>query len=124
MQRAILQILLTSQISLYDSQVTFRIPVLLSNNNQFRTSALKNPIPPILHYCGDEPFTKYEMCLIFAKILGLPHKHIVPDSEPPTGSVTRPRDCRLYIKETENLGVEGGLGLSLFEEWWTAYLKQ
>ncbi|EKM54409.1 uncharacterized protein PHACADRAFT_258235, partial [Phanerochaete carnosa HHB-10118-sp] len=35
-------------------------------------------IPPILHYSAEEPFTKYEMCLVFAKILGLPHGHIVP----------------------------------------------
>lgn len=124
MPHAILQMLLTLQTSSYDSQVTFLVPILLPNINQTYISALKNPIPPILHYSGDEPFTKYEICLIFAKILGLPHKHIVPDAEPPSGGVARPRDCQLYSKETENLGVEGGLGLSLFEEWWTAYLKQ
>jgi len=85
---------------------------------------LKREIPPILHYSGEEPYTKYEICLVFAKILGLPHKHIIPDAEPPTGegATSRPRDCHLYTKETEDLGVEGGLGLSLFEEWWTARL--
>ncbi|KAJ7033659.1 hypothetical protein C8F04DRAFT_1353080 [Mycena alexandri] len=84
------------------------------------------PIPPILHYSGAEPFTKYEMCLVFAKILGLPHSHITPDAEPPTGpgATTRPRDCKLYTQETEDLGLEDGLGLSLFEEWWTGYLKK
>ncbi|KDR80310.1 hypothetical protein GALMADRAFT_242662 [Galerina marginata CBS 339.88] len=91
-----------------------------------RLAGLKNPIPPILHYSSDEPFTKYEICLTFAKILGLPHKHIIPDADPPTGEAvtTRPRDCHLYTKETEDLGVEGGLGLSLFEEWWTDKLKK
>jgi S-adenosylmethionine synthetase len=86
---------------------------------------MKDPIPPILHFAGDEPFTKYEICLTFAKILGLPHKHIIPDDSPPTGegATTRPRNCQLYTKETEDLGVEGGLGLSLFEEWWTERLK-
>ncbi|GAW08713.1 NAD dependent epimerase dehydratase [Lentinula edodes] len=83
-------------------------------------------VPPILHYSAAEPFTKYEMCLVFAKILNLPHGHIVPDSEAPKGdsATTRPRDCQLYTKETEDLGVEGGLGLTLFEEWWTEYLKK
>jgi S-adenosylmethionine synthetase len=87
--------------------------------------ALKTPIPPILHYSGDEPFTKYEICLTFAKILGLPHDHILPNAEAPSAAdaTTRPRDCHLYTRETEDLGVEGGLGLSLFEEWWTEYLK-
>jgi S-adenosylmethionine synthetase len=43
-------------------------------------------VPPILHYTAEEPFTKYEMCLVFAKILGLPHAHIIPDAEPYTVS--------------------------------------
>ncbi|KAH7873716.1 uncharacterized protein C8R40DRAFT_1111459 [Lentinula edodes] len=83
-------------------------------------------VPPILHYSAAEPFTKYEMCLVFAKILNLPHGHIVPDPEAPKGdsATTRPRDCQLYTKETEDLGIEGGLGLTLFEEWWTEYLKK
>ncbi|KAJ7108538.1 hypothetical protein C8R44DRAFT_802985 [Mycena epipterygia] len=91
-----------------------------------KLSAFKKPIPTILHYSAAEPFTKYEMCLIFAKILGLPHSHIIPDAEPPTGpgATTRPRDCKLYTQETEDLGLEDGLGLSLFEEWWTGYLKK
>ncbi|PPQ73920.1 hypothetical protein CVT26_006546 [Gymnopilus dilepis] len=91
-----------------------------------RLTRLKKAIPPILHYSADEPYTKYEICLTFAKILGLPHNHIMPDAEPPSGAAvtTRPRDCRLYTKETEDLGVEGGLGLSLFEEWWTDRLKK
>uniref|UniRef100_A0A0W0FT83 RmlD-like substrate binding domain-containing protein n=1 Tax=Moniliophthora roreri TaxID=221103 RepID=A0A0W0FT83_MONRR len=91
-----------------------------------RLTDLKKPIPPILHYSAAEPYTKYEMCLVFAKILGLPHKHIIPDAEAPTGAsaVSRPKNTQLYTKETEDLGVEGGLGLSLFEEWWTAYLKK
>jgi len=91
-----------------------------------KLAAYNKPIPTILHYSAAEPFTKYEMCLIFAKILGLPHTHIIPDAEPPTGAgaTTRPRDCKLYTKETEDLGLEDGLGLSLFEEWWTGYLKK
>jgi S-adenosylmethionine synthetase len=65
------------------------------------------------------------MCLIFSHILALPHAHINPDAEPYKGDdTTRPRDCHLYTGETERLGVEGGLGLSLFEEWWTERLKQ
>ncbi len=85
---------------------------------------MKRDIPPIVHYSSEEPYTKYEICLVFAKILGLPHRHIIPEENPPTGegATTRPRDCHLYIKETEDLGLESGLGLSLFEEWWTERL--
>lgn len=99
-------------------------------------------LPPILHYSAAEPFTKYEMCLVFAKIVGLPHKHIDPDAEPPKvctrfsavyhavthqmqgeAATTRPRDCQLYTRETEDL-MEGygGLGWTPFEDWWTAHL--
>lgn len=87
---------------------------------------MKKDLPPIIHYSGEEPFTKYEICLVFAKILGLPHQHIIADAEPPTGAsaTARPRDCHLYTKETESLGVEGGLGQSLFEEWWTQHLSK
>ncbi|KAI0355979.1 NAD-P-binding protein [Trametes cingulata] len=82
-------------------------------------------IPPILHYSAGEPFTKYEMCLIFARILGLPHAHIIADAEPPKDGTPRPRDCQLYTRETEDL-MEGygGLGWTPFEEWWTEYLTK
>ncbi|TFY63329.1 hypothetical protein EVG20_g6358 [Dentipellis fragilis] len=80
-------------------------------------------LPPILHYTAPEPFTKYEMCLIFARILGVPHAHIVPDAEPPApGATPRPHDTQLYVRETEDLEVEGGLGTSGFEEWWEDHL--
>ncbi|KAI0035799.1 NAD-P-binding protein [Vararia minispora EC-137] len=86
--------------------------------------ARQHTIPPILHYSAPEPFTKYEMCLVFARILGLPHTHIVPDAnEPLPGSTPRPRDTQLYVRETEELGVEGGLGTTGFEEWWETRLK-
>jgi len=89
-----------------------------------RLSARTRPFPRIMHYSGAEPFTKYEICLVFAQILGLPHAHIIPDAEPPTGAgaTTRPRDCHLDCAETEALGIEGGMGLTGFEEWWTAHL--
>jgi len=90
-------------------------------------AALKGIIPPIIHFTADEPFTKYEICLIFSYILALPHGHIIPDDKPPTGeeAAPRPRDCRLYTGETEHLlGVQGGLGCNLFEEWWREYLRK
>lgn len=88
-------------------------------------SALSKPLPPILHYTAPEPFTKYEMCLIFAKLLGLPHSHIVADAEVPTGAaaLSRPRDCRLDTTQTEALlGGPGSLECSIFEEWWREHL--
>lgn len=89
-----------------------------------RLSDLNKPVPRIIHYSAHEPFTKYDMCLTFAKILGLPHTHIIPDSSPPpAGVTTRPQDCHLSTEETENLGVEGGLSCSEFEAWWKNHLN-
>ncbi|KAI0828652.1 NAD-P-binding protein [Trametes gibbosa] len=74
-------------------------------------------IPPILHYSAGEPFTKYEICLVLARIRGLSHEHIIADAEPPKEGTPRPRDCQLYTRETEEL-MEGygGLSWTPFEE--------
>lgn len=98
------------------------------------------PLPPILHFSAQEPFTKYEMCLEFAKILDLPIDHIIPVTEVPRGvyssffedlrkdadtdidAIPRPVNTRLDIVETEQeLGIT--LEFSGFVEWWTERLK-
>jgi len=92
--------------------------VLFSSNAYVCPGLKKDPLPPIIHYSAAEPFTKCEaplsvylffslsadscadeMCLIFSQILSLPHAHIVPDAEAPTGAgaTTRPRNCQLYV---------------------------
>jgi S-adenosylmethionine synthetase len=81
-------------------------------------------LPKILHFSAPEPYTKYEITLLLASILGLDHQHIVPDDDDPSlrgEAVARPRDCKLDTTETELLldGVPGGvLGCVGFEEWW------
>ncbi|KAF6744720.1 hypothetical protein DFP72DRAFT_1018595 [Ephemerocybe angulata] len=94
-------------------------------NFLLRLTEVKAPIPKVLHFSGDEPYTKYEICLVFAKILGVPHDHINPNANAPSAeeATTRPHDCRLDTQATERLGFENGLDLSLFEEWWTNHLK-
>ena len=85
----------------------------------------QNLIPPILHYSAPEPYTKFEICLVFSKLLGVPITHITPDADEPMGAaaVSRPRDTQLYTRETEDLmGGNGGLGTTGFEEWWAEYL--
>ncbi|KAI0052153.1 NAD-P-binding protein [Auriscalpium vulgare] len=86
-----------------------------------RLSALpKNvTIPPILHYSAPEPYTKYEICLIFARILNVSHDHIKPETNPPVGATPRPHDTQLYVRETEDLV---GLGAESFVGWWETYL--
>lgn len=79
-------------------------------------------LPPILHYSTSESFTKYQMCKIFADILGLDNmNHIKPASAPPTGAgaTTRPYHCHLSIAETEKLLP---LQCSGFRQWWEEHL--
>jgi S-adenosylmethionine synthetase len=61
--------------SLRSSRVDFVLP------EQERPKSA--PLPPVIHYSAEEPFTKYEICLVFARILALPHTHIIPDAGPP-----------------------------------------
>jgi len=88
------------------------------------TALKKVSLPPIAHYSAAEPFTKYEICLIFSHVLSLPHAHIIPEAEAPTGTgaTTRPRDCKLDTQETEALFLDGDLRCGGFEEWWRGYL--
>ena len=39
------------------------------------------------------------------------------------GSTPRPQNTQLSLRETEGLGVEGGLMTGGFEEWWEEYLR-
>jgi S-adenosylmethionine synthetase len=80
-------------------------------------------LPPILHYSANESFTKYQMCKIFADILGLNHmNHIKPVSTPPTGAgaTSRPYNCHLSTTETEKLLP---LECTGFKSWWEEYLR-
>lgn len=86
-------------------------------------------LPRIVHFSASEPYTKYEMVLIFAALLGHSVEHIVPDDTDPSAKdgVLRPRDCKLDTRETEALigGPTGGvLDCVLFEEWWKEELTK
>ncbi|CAE6477965.1 unnamed protein product [Rhizoctonia solani] len=87
-----------------------------------RLTDLKKQLPPILHYSGTEPYTKYEICLVLAKILNVSHDHIIPDAAdpPPNLGVSRPKDTQLSLDVLENLGVE--IGGRDFATWWGQYL--
>ncbi len=49
--------------------------------NTYLTLGLKKDTPPILHYSAEEPYTKYEICLVFAKILSLSHNQTLSHRE-------------------------------------------
>ncbi|KAK9476864.1 hypothetical protein V1514DRAFT_335610 [Lipomyces japonicus] len=76
-------------------------------------------LPSILHFSAKQQFTKYEICLIFGELLGVPITHLKNiDSfkDANQGAVSRPYNCQLSTKKLEELGVD--VSFVDFKEWW------
>lgn len=66
---------------------------------------LEDPtINSVFHWCGVEPFTKFEMAKIIATVYGRSSDHLSPDNHPSLGAA-RPRDTRLNCQRLESLGI-------------------
>ncbi len=59
----------------------------------------------IYHWSGNEPLTKYEMALVFAKEIGFDPAQLVQDATPPGSGASRPKDCHLDSSCLESLGM-------------------
>lgn len=85
-------------------------------------------LPPILQFSGSQghPVTKYDICITFARILGIDGVETllepVRQGNLP-GETRRPRDCHLSNSKLESLGIDAGEEQS-FESWFKEYLKQ
>ncbi|KAK6596725.1 RmlD substrate binding domain-containing protein [Botrytis cinerea] len=64
-------------------------------------------LPRVLQFSSEDKFTKYEICQLFAEILGLPLDGMVANTEgnDPNASVQRPYDCHLSTKALKDLGI-------------------
>lgn len=62
--------------------------------------------------------TKYEICEIFAEIMGLSLEKMVPNTEgnDPDASVQRPYDCHLSTKALKDMGID--VDTMDFTAWW------
>jgi dTDP-4-dehydrorhamnose reductase len=58
----------------------------------------------IWHWCGNEPYSKYDQAILIGKILNLSTAHLRADPNPPLGA-PRPRDCLLDCSALETLGM-------------------
>ena len=56
------------------------------------------------HWSGAEPFTKFGMGRVIAKLLNVNADTLVPDPHPPSGA-PRPRDCHLDCSDLERLSI-------------------
>ena len=75
-------------------------------------------LPRILQFSSEDRFTKYEMCELFAEIMGLPMKGIVANKEgnDPSATVQRPYDTHLSTKALRDIGIE--VWTQDFKAWW------
>ena len=78
----------------------------------------KSSLPQILQFSSEDKFTKYEMCQLFAEIMGLPLDGMIANTEgnDPNASVQRPYDCHLSSKALKDLGIN--VATMDFTGWW------
>ncbi|KAL8820437.1 MAG: hypothetical protein Q9223_001354, partial [Gallowayella weberi] len=63
-------------------------------------------MPNVLQFSAEQRFTKYEICKIFAEILGLPSSGIVGKGEDKEAKTARPYDTHLSTKVLKDMGVD------------------
>ena len=87
------------------------------------SEAERSSLPRTLQFSSEQQYTKYEMCQLFAEILGLPIDNIEANTEgnDPNASVQRPYDCHLSTKALKNLGID--VSTQDFVAWWRRELR-
>lgn len=75
-------------------------------------------LPSILQFSSEDEYTKYEMCELFAEILGLGLGKMEKDTKGNEGNtgVQRPFDCHLSTKALKDLGI--AVHTQDFKGWW------
>jgi dTDP-4-dehydrorhamnose reductase len=76
-------------------------------------------LPSILHFSSEDRFTKYEICELFADIMGLSLANMRPLTEgdkADAGAVQRPYDCHLSTKALKDVGID--VETQDFKGWW------
>jgi S-adenosylmethionine synthetase len=75
-------------------------------------------LPSILQFSSEDCMTKWQICQMFADIMGLPLDNMVPfkpEEEPKDGTI-RPYDCHLDTSVLRDLGVD--VSTTDFKTWW------
>lgn len=84
---------------------------------KFLDTADKGSLPTILQFSSEDKYTKYEICELFAEIMGLPLDGMEANSEGNVkGGVVRPYDCHLESEGLRELGIS--TQTMDFKGWW------
>ncbi|KAL6722133.1 hypothetical protein ACLMJK_001240 [Lecanora helva] len=75
-------------------------------------------LPRILQFSSEDKMTKYEICQVFAEIMGLPIDGVVADRQgpEPSAAVQRPMDTHLSTKALRDIGID--VRTQDFKAWW------
>ena len=75
-------------------------------------------MPKVLQFSSEDRMTKYEICELFAEIMGLPVDGMVADKDggDPNATVQRPYDTHLSTKALKDMGID--VRTQDFKAWW------
>ena len=78
----------------------------------------RHRLPKILQFSSEEEYTKFEICQLFAEIMGLSLDGIMPDEvgNDSNASVQRPYNTHLSNQELKDLGIN--VETQAFKAWW------
>lgn len=78
----------------------------------------KASFPKILQFSSEDRFTKYEICQVFAEIMGLHLNGMKANKSPgdPNATVKRPYDTHLSTRVLKDLGID--VSTQNFTAWW------
>jgi S-adenosylmethionine synthetase len=78
----------------------------------------KMDLPFILQFSSEDKMTKYEICQVFAEIMGLSMDGVVPEKDGGGGAsgTVRPYDCHLDTSRLKELGID--TSTANFVMWW------
>ncbi|KAJ2830517.1 hypothetical protein GGI24_001888, partial [Coemansia furcata] len=98
---------------------------VLVDLSEISVGAVGEGVAGIFHFSATEKMTKYDMCRVFARILGLEDhlQHLVPVTEKPAAeqvTASRPDNTQLSTEALEEIGVN--ITCVPFEQWWTGYI--
>ncbi|KAG0044237.1 hypothetical protein BGZ83_010510 [Gryganskiella cystojenkinii] len=79
-------------------------------------------ISGILHFSGEEKFTKYEMCEVIAQVLGTSLGHLQANASAPNDGTLRPFNCKLSNRCLIGLGID--THCVPFKTWMEQWLKR
>lgn len=73
-------------------------------------------LPGILQFSSEDQMTKWEICKVFAEIMGLPLDGMEPHKQDDDPKVKRPYDCHLDTSVLQQLDID--VGTVDFRTWW------